>query len=60
MTKEHLTTVCKLGQKQARCRYLVFGKEGFQCVKVDPKAKGFIDSMAKGDNCPGFGEERKP
>ncbi len=51
--------VCKAGQGNACCRYLVIGPMGFECVK-DTDLKAYLDSrvametmVARGDNCDG-------
>ena len=56
---EHIKNVCKLGQFNDCCRYLVIGTQGFECVK-DTEMKDYLDSrvametmVARGDNCIG-------
>lgn len=57
LSMEHIKDVCKIGQGQDCCRYLVCGPNGFECHKVG-SLKGAIDSRAlymtaKGSNCKG-------
>ena len=56
---EHVKNVCKIGQGNACCRYMVLGAMGFECVK-NTDLKPYIDSrvametmVAQGDNCEG-------
>lgn len=56
----HTHEVCKIGQAEACCRYLVVGTKGFECCKIIPGFKEFFDDRvqfmtSKGDNCPGRG-----
>jgi hypothetical protein len=51
--------VCKAGQRNACCRYLVIGPMGFECAK-NTELKAYLDSrvametmVARGDNCEG-------
>ena len=53
------TNVCKFGQMEQCCRYLMLG-EGFFCAKLRPTLKAELDRkvehgtiIAKGDNCEG-------
>lgn len=55
-----LKEVCKVGQGEACCRYILLDGKGFKCAKftklhnfIDMKvAKGLI--KARGNNCPGL------
>lgn len=60
----HVKTICLIGQGAATCRYLLVGKNGFECAKH----KGLKDSIdrtwaqdstkvAQGDNCDGKPQE---
>ena len=56
---EHVKTVCKIGQGNDCCRYLVMGSPGFECVK-NTSLRSTLDSrvamnaiVAQGDNCEG-------
>lgn len=56
---EHVKTVCKIGQGNDCCRYLVMGSQGFECVK-NTSLRSTLDSrvamnaiVAQGDNCEG-------
>ena len=55
----HVKEVCRIGQGNACCRYMVIGAQGFECVK-NTQMKGYLDSrvametmVARGDNCEG-------
>jgi hypothetical protein len=56
---EHVKNVCKVGQGNACCRYLVISADGFECMKgTDMKA--YLDArvametmVARADNCDG-------
>jgi len=53
----HVINVCKIGQGNDCCRYLVAGPKGFECAKITPM-KATIDARvhsftAKADNCEG-------
>lgn len=57
--KDHVKNVCKLGQGNACCRYLVIGANGLECMKKT-EMKEYLDSrvksetmIARGDNCDG-------
>lgn len=59
ISPNHLKEVCKMGQGNARCRYLTVGPKGFECVK-NTSLKNILDSrvaknvmVAQGDNCDG-------
>ena len=54
---DHVRNVCKAGQGNACCRYLVIGSMGFECMK-NTELKPYLDSrvametiVARGDNC---------
>jgi hypothetical protein len=56
---DHVKNVCKIGQKNACCRYLIISASGFECIK-NTDMKAYIDSrvametmVARADNCPG-------
>lgn len=56
--KDCLVLVCKIGQKEKCCRYILAGKDGFECGK-NTCYKDLIDNqinsmVAKGDNCNGL------
>jgi hypothetical protein len=58
LTEEVLKNVCKLGQGEQCCRYIVSGKSGLTCAKLNPSVRAAIDGAAhrmkaKGDNCDG-------
>lgn len=56
---EHVKNVCKIGQGNDCCRYLILGTEGFECAKHTELAillnsrvmAGTI--VARGNNCEG-------
>ncbi len=56
---EHVKNVCKIGQGNACCRYLMVGAGGFECAKrtslqVTLDMRVYNDTMvAQGDNCEG-------
>ena len=55
---KQIKEVCKLGQGEKCCRYLICGGEGFECAKLMTPLKYDIDykastMSAKGDNCEG-------
>lgn len=61
ITKGHLTNVCKIGQKEITCRYIIVNKDGVFCGKVNERTKQLIDDrvslgklLASGNNCNGF------
>ena len=56
---EQVKNVCKAGQGNACCRYLVIGTRGFECVR-DTEMKAYLDArvamemmVARADNCNG-------
>ena len=56
---EHVKNVCKIGQGHDCCRYLVMGREGFECAK-GTSLQPHLDTRvmtetitARGDNCEG-------
>jgi len=56
---EHVKNVCRIGQGNACCCYMVIGAQGFECVK-NTQMNGYLDSrvametmVARGDNCEG-------
>ena len=56
---DHVRNVCKIGQGNVCCRYLVLSGQGFECMKGS-EMKAYLDSrvametmVARGDNCPG-------
>lgn len=59
---DHVKKICRLGQGLSCCRYLLEGKLGFECAKVDRKKKLQVDldweinkvHTARGDNCAGI------
>lgn len=60
---EYIKTVCKIGQGEKCCRYLLLGAEGFYCGKHSSTA-GVLNArvaagtiIARGDNCSGFYED---
>ena len=58
---KHAKEICKVGQGDECCAFLVMGRDGFECVKgtelkllIDLRlAEGTMN--AKGDNCKGYG-----
>jgi hypothetical protein len=57
--KEHLKSICKIGQKGDCCRYIVVDPEiGFACAKLDLLSvainKNLPNMVAKSDNCEGL------
>ena len=51
-------TICKLGQGEKCCAYLVCGEDGFECVRMNyPANASIIDRLEKGTmNAKGKGE----
>lgn len=56
---EHVKNVCKIGQGNDCCRYLVMGAQGFECAK-GTSLQSHLDArvitntiVAQGDNCEG-------
>ena len=56
---ENINNVCKIGQGNLCCRYLVVGNKGFECAK-NTSLKEALDYrvykqtiIAQGDNCEG-------
>ena len=63
VTSEHATNVCKMGQGNECCRYLIGSPNGLECAKNIIRIRRFTDMrvadedmVARGDNCEGFGE----
>ena len=61
ISKAHLNSVCKIGQKEKACRYIALSQIGYICMKKSP-AKNKLDEMvnnksmsARSDNCEGLG-----
>ena len=61
--KAHLSSVCKIEQKEMTCRYISLSQIGHVCMKKSP-AKEKLDQMvkeekmsARADNCEGLGED---
>ena len=57
---KHVTETCRIGHRQATCRYLGSGPGGFQCLKHS-EFKDLLDQRvanntmnSHGDNCEGF------
>jgi hypothetical protein len=64
ITKEYMSEVCKIGQRNDCCRYLTAQPDGIKCVKDDPSLKPLLDKQvprmtAKGDNCEGWDSYQK-
>ncbi len=60
ITEETLKNICKIGQGENCCRYLLCGQNGFECGK-HTNLKTTLDNrvnsnlmVAKGDNCEGL------
>ena len=56
--EEWIKDICKIGQGEATCKYLVVAPTGIQCAKMDPSLRMTIDQRAdkmnaKGDCCSG-------
>jgi len=56
----HVTTVCRIGQGHACCRYLGAGPSGLECFKLNGPLRDALDArvavgtmVARGDNCEG-------
>lgn len=61
---DHIKDVCKIGQGSNCCRYLMMAPNGWECGKLDPRAKSVLDNKvssggwtSKGDNCEGKTQE---
>ena len=57
---EHVKNVCKIGQGNICCRYLVVGPKGLECMKNIVEMKEHLDEkveaklmVARGDGCNG-------
>lgn len=64
MDMNYVETVCKMGQGEACCRYLIV-HNGLQCAKLDPGLSAMILARvlegtfkSKGDNCEGKSLEK--
>ena len=63
MTPDHAKEMCKVGQGEECCAFLLMGADGFECAKgtfaedvINLRlAEGTMN--AKGDNCSGYTEE---
>lgn len=59
MDPRHLNEVCKFGQGEATCAFLMITTEGFACAKgtgIEPIIRDRLAQgtmCAKGDNCAG-------
>jgi hypothetical protein len=60
----HIKDVCKIGQRELCCRYLLMAPTGWECGKLDPRAKMVLDAKvasgsftSQGDNCEGKTKE---
>jgi len=61
LLNDHIKNVCKIGQNNDCCQYLIAGPEGFECAKVSaPELIHILDERvrlntihAQGDNCEG-------
>ena len=55
MNEYHLKSICKIGQGKECCRYILIGKDGFECAKNTSLQKNLDDRVeqmnAQGDNC---------
>lgn len=57
---DYIRTVCRIGQMELCCKYLMARGKGFECGKYGPSMKAVIDKawaehehVAQGDNCEG-------
>ena len=60
MVSNQIKNVCKIGQGEKCCKYLVMGKN-WECMKASKENKNVIDSnwattphVSQGDNCEGI------
>lgn len=59
LSEEHIQNVCKIGQGNDCCRYLVAGSSGIECAKHSSLKKILDDRadakqmVAQADNCEG-------
>jgi hypothetical protein len=58
ISDQHVKEICKPGQMEKTCRYLLMGPKGWECGKSDPTVKNVIDEKvarmsAQSDNCGG-------
>jgi len=55
MDFDKVKDICRIGQGEECCRYLVCGSDGFECGKLNHSIKAAIDKrndmVAKADNC---------
>lgn len=60
ISDERLKNICKIGQGNECCRYILGGNNGFECGKHSKLKKEIDDRVnsnfmiAKGDNCEGL------
>ena len=59
LSKDQMDNVCKMGQGNACCRYIISSPDGILCGKDDPGTKMTLDNRvekmtAQGDNCEGW------
>ena len=65
ITPERSKDICLIRQGEKTCRYIMFGKKGFACMKNTPIANmldGFAKDnsiIAKSDNCGGLSAKEK-
>ena len=62
MDDKTVKKICKPSTKDC-CRYLAMGSKGWECLKLDPMHKAYMDKRVKentmraiGDNCEGIKE----
>lgn len=56
MTAEEAKTICKLGDGESTCAFLVVGGNGFECIKMSYPANGSIHSRLKDGTMTAKGE----
>lgn len=59
LTSDHIKNVCKIGQGELTCSYLLMGADGYRCCKGTEIENIILQRLAagtmksKGDNCEG-------
>lgn len=60
MITEYIQNICKIGQAELCCKYLIMGSKGFECAKKTSMKEVVDDNwannehVAQGDNCEGL------
>ena len=63
MDDKRIKEICKIGQGVKTCRYILVGKDGFECAKDTDCGKVIDGKVARGEfsaesiNCDGYKKE---